>query len=136
MRSYYTPWEDPKGLFFLERRIYMALFKVLRGSSSSLESQPFHDGYAYFTPDDGRFYIDVKLAEAPELYFQVGTEGSDTIYRIEIESATWAALSNTKADKGHQHTIADITALGNILTTGTGSFSQTGTTVNVDLRAD
>ena len=38
----------------------MALFKILKGDSSriSMEATPFHDGYAYFTPDDGGFYID------------------------------------------------------------------------------
>lgn len=38
----------------------MALFKILKGDSSriSMDVTPFHDGYAYFTPDDGGFYID------------------------------------------------------------------------------
>lgn len=38
----------------------MALFKILRGSSSKISTSttPFHDGYAYFTVDDGGFYID------------------------------------------------------------------------------
>lgn len=36
------------------------LFKILRGPSSriSKDTTEFHDGYAYFTPDDGGFYID------------------------------------------------------------------------------
>lgn len=38
----------------------MALFKILKGDSSriSVDITPFHDGYAYFTPDDGALYID------------------------------------------------------------------------------
>lgn len=38
----------------------MALFKILKGDSSRISTSvtPFHDGYAYFTPDDGGFYID------------------------------------------------------------------------------
>lgn len=38
----------------------MALFKILKGDSSRISTDvtPFHDGYAYFTPDDGAFYID------------------------------------------------------------------------------
>lgn len=38
----------------------MALFKILKGDSSriSMDITPFHDGYAYFTPDDGGLYID------------------------------------------------------------------------------
>lgn len=46
----------------------MSLFKILRGASSriSTETTPFHDGYAYFTPDDGAFYIDANNGEAEE----------------------------------------------------------------------
>lgn len=38
----------------------MALFKILKGDSSRISTDvtPFHDGYAYFTPDDGGLYID------------------------------------------------------------------------------
>lgn len=38
----------------------MTIFKFLKGDSSriSLEKTPFHEGYAYFTPDDGCIYID------------------------------------------------------------------------------
>lgn len=38
----------------------MALFKILKGSSTRISTAvtPFHDGFAYFTPDDGGFYID------------------------------------------------------------------------------
>ena len=66
----------------------MALFKVLRGTSTALANQPFHDGYAYFTPDDGRFYIDVQLDTAPPYSFMDGMEDGKHVYRIEIESKT------------------------------------------------
>lgn len=38
----------------------MSLFKILKGDSSRISTDvtPFHDGWAYFTPDDGGFYID------------------------------------------------------------------------------
>lgn len=38
----------------------MALFKILKGHSSRIDMgiPPFHDGYAYFTANDGDFYID------------------------------------------------------------------------------
>ena len=41
----------------------MALFKILRGDSSRISPDvtPFHDGYAYFTQDDGGFYIDSEV---------------------------------------------------------------------------
>lgn len=35
----------------------MALFKIFRGTSENLPNK-IHDGYAYFTTDDGKFYID------------------------------------------------------------------------------
>ena len=42
----------------------MALFKILRGNSEDLknpEKAPLRDGFAYFTPDDGNFYIDAEI---------------------------------------------------------------------------
>ena len=41
----------------------MSLFKILRGDSSRIgtNTTPFHDGYAYFTPDDSGFYIDAEV---------------------------------------------------------------------------
>lgn len=38
----------------------MALFKILKGSSTRLPTVSPTEGYAYFTPDDGKFYIDIK----------------------------------------------------------------------------
>ena len=38
----------------------MALFKVARGLAAALPSQ-ITDGYAYFTTDDGKFYIDAGV---------------------------------------------------------------------------
>ena len=66
----------------------MALFKILRGQSADLDNQPFHDGYAYFTPDDGRFYIDVQSDIEPDYYYSNGKENGKDVYRIEIESKT------------------------------------------------
>lgn len=38
----------------------MAIFKILKGAKSRIgtETTPFHEGYAYFTPEDGGLYID------------------------------------------------------------------------------
>lgn len=38
----------------------MSFFKIFKGDSSriSMDATPFHNGYAYFTPDDGGLYID------------------------------------------------------------------------------
>ena len=43
----------------------MALFKIFKGSKNNLGkdtngTNEAHDGFAYFTPDDGKFYIDIE----------------------------------------------------------------------------
>ena len=91
----------------------MALFKVLRGTAAtiapdSVTKPPFNDGYAYFTPDDGRFYIDVQLDAPPTYYYDSGVVNGKTIYRIEIESQTWQDLITTKSYVGHHHRVSDI----------------------------
>lgn len=50
----------------------MALFKILRGKREGLLNQDgtnlkeFHDGWAYFTTDDQKFYIDTNLGTKAE----------------------------------------------------------------------
>ena len=41
----------------------MALFEILKGKSEKLQQVKATEGYAYFTPDDGKFYIDVNSTE-------------------------------------------------------------------------
>lgn len=43
----------------------MALFKIFRGPSERLKDVKPTEGYAYFTPDDGKFYIDIRDGEIP-----------------------------------------------------------------------
>lgn len=38
----------------------MSLFKIFKGKAANLPSD-MHDGYAYFTTDDGKFYIDAEV---------------------------------------------------------------------------
>lgn len=54
----------------------MSLFKILRGDSSRIDTNttPFHDGYAYFTPDDGGLYIDA-IVNDDEKRIRVNPEG-------------------------------------------------------------
>jgi hypothetical protein len=40
----------------------MALFKIFKGNSANLPEEK-HDGYCYFTTDDGIFYIDYLDAD-------------------------------------------------------------------------
>ena len=36
----------------------MALFKISKGTKSNLDNQTLTEGYCWFTPEDGKFYID------------------------------------------------------------------------------
>lgn len=56
----------------------MALFKIFKGQSEDLENVKATNGYAYFTPDDGNFYIDVDTAESAK----VGATDEDGANRI------------------------------------------------------
>lgn len=77
----------------------MALFKILRGGSSDLTAIALNDGYAYFTPDNGRFYIDVDFTNitgangqplVPANYVKVDTTNSH-LYRIELRPSAAAS---------------------------------------------
>lgn len=56
----------------------MSLFKILKGNSSriSLEATPFHDGWCYFTNDDGGFYIDSTGEDGAEKRTRIGSNAS------------------------------------------------------------
>lgn len=48
----------------------MALFKIFKGKSINLgadsnDTKKTREGFAYFTPDDGKFYIDITEGEDP-----------------------------------------------------------------------
>lgn len=47
----------------LNKVIYMSLFKIYKGKAENLSLQPLVEGHAYFTPDDGGFYIDATKDE-------------------------------------------------------------------------
>ena len=57
----------------------MALFKIEKGKSESLfKNRPdTHDGWCYFTTDEGKMYIDTKTG--------INT-GSDPEYRVALNS--------------------------------------------------
>lgn len=119
----------------------MALFKVLRGPAATIDKTnpskpPFVDGYAYFTPDDGRFYIDVQLDTTPGYYYDMGTVNGKNIYRIEMESGIMAQIKNTKTDIGHHHSRTDIDDFATLtVSTASGDFTYDGT-VDVTIPLD
>lgn len=60
----------------------MALFKIFKGPSERLKDVKPTEGYAYFTPDDGKFYIDIKTAETP----MIGNTSANNTNRICINA--------------------------------------------------
>lgn len=99
----------------------MALFKIFKGLSSNFgkEGNPTNEtkeGFAYFTPDDGKFFIDVTSGETPrlgtstkfganriwinsgnldELIFDCGTAFGWTEHRISFINAGNSIINNT-----------------------------------------
>jgi hypothetical protein len=56
----------------------MALFKILRGPSGNLKDLPLKDGFCYFTPDTGLFYIDYEKDGVTER-IPLNAAGSNTL---------------------------------------------------------
>lgn len=71
----------------------MALFKILRGGKDTLANQPLNDGWAYFTPEDGGFYIDVVGEVGGENYnkrIAVASGGSAIIINRTLFANSWS----------------------------------------------
>lgn len=80
----------------------MALFKQLRGSRASLNTQPLHDGYAYFCVDDGTFHIDYADSNGVLHRKQINakdaeTLGAHTADEFLLEADLDAVLAQAKA---------------------------------------
>lgn len=89
----------------------MALFQILRGKAAKLSSKAFKDGYAYFTPDDGAFYIDAEVDGVQKRIrinpVQAVPEASNS--RPKAPTAYGAVGTGTKyAREDHQHPLQPI----------------------------
>ena len=64
----------------------MALFKIMKGSKDRLSSQAVHEGYAWYTTEDGGFYVDAA---------NVNSSGEDTgdVVRKRINDASRTAFT-------------------------------------------
>lgn len=73
----------------------MSLFKVLRGDSSRISTDitPFHDGWCYFTSDDGGFYIDVVDEHGEEKRTCINPKS--TSIDVILESEDWSDKNQT-----------------------------------------
>ena len=56
----------------------MALFKILQGSAEGLKNLKATEGYAYFTPDDGKFYIDIDSTTSAN-DVRIGNNDEETV---------------------------------------------------------
>lgn len=65
----------------------MSLFKPLRGSRTTLDAQPLHDGYAYFCTDDGSFHIDYTDADGVLQRKQISAKEAESIIGYDIVTA-------------------------------------------------
>lgn len=76
----------------------MALFKILKGDSSRIDTSitPFHDGYAYFTPDDGGFYIDSEdNGEQKRIRINPQNSESSTAVTTTLLASGWSGGQQT-----------------------------------------
>lgn len=87
----------------------MALFQILRGKAAKLSSKAFKDGYAYFTPDDGAFYIDAEVDGVQKRIrinpVQAVPEASQSRPKAPTASTTYGTVgtSTRYAREDHQH---------------------------------
>lgn len=78
------------------------LFKILTGDSSRISTDitPFHEGWAYFTPDNGGFYIDTKNDSGVESRIRVVGDG---VIDGSGSAAVYGTLyANAWGDNSHQ----------------------------------
>lgn len=76
----------------------MALFKILKGDSSRIDMSitPFHDGYAYFTPDDGGFYIDSEdNGKQKRTRINPKSNGNSTAVTATLRASGWSGGQQT-----------------------------------------
>lgn len=78
----------------------MAIFKILEGPSSriDLEATPFHQGWAYFTPDDGGLYIDSEVNGERKRIRVVAAGGGNSIpVSVTLSGSGWISGKQTVA---------------------------------------
>lgn len=99
----------------------MAIFKILKGASSRIDttSTPFNEGYAYFTPDDGGFYIDavvnstnkrIRINEAINNEAPTYTESSTLAFLVSGEKISVAFGKLAKAVSNFISHLSDSTS--------------------------
>lgn len=110
----------------------MALFKIAKGSSNNLGNQGLTEGYCWFTPDDGKFYIDA-IANNTLTRIPLNAKNADTATKL--ATGRTLTIGNTgKTFDGSGNVSWSHTELGatvsNTWTAGTTAGPTIKTTVN------
>ena len=73
----------------------MSLFKIFRGNSSRISTDvtPFHDGYAYFSTDDGGFYIDAETEGGEQKRILVNPKSTEV--QTSLSASAWSEGAQT-----------------------------------------
>lgn len=88
----------------------MALFKPFRGSRTSLDAQPLHDGYAYFCTDDGSFHIDYADADGNLHRQQINGKYAEALTNYNITTILSSSNSDIPTSKAVMDAIDSVTA--------------------------
>ncbi len=65
----------------------MSLFKIMKGSKNRLDNQELHEGYAWYTTEDGGFYIDASDVDAQ------GDDVPSSLSRTRVNEASNTSFS-------------------------------------------
>ncbi|GFI61000.1 hypothetical protein IMSAG049_00151 [Clostridiales bacterium] len=73
----------------------MSDFRILKGNSINISTSktPFHDGWCYFTSDDGSLYIDT-ITNDENKRVKVGTDKSNSNDYI-LSKTNWSSKQQT-----------------------------------------
>ena len=129
----------------------MSLFKILKGERSRISTDvtPFHDGWAYFTPDDDGFYIDsedggeqvrhrINKAMKSEIVTLTANGWSDGVQTVSVPGlgATQDGMAGLPQDATSEEleaaTGAEIRVTGQA--EGSLTFTAAGTVPEADIR--
>lgn len=101
----------------------MALFKISKGKAANLANKPMTDGYAWFTPDDGKFYIDADI------------EGNGTVTRVPLNALKADQDSEGRNIKG-TYSVYYVACNTSTVSAVAGTSTYTPTATFVDFRTN
>jgi hypothetical protein len=88
----------------------MALFKPFRGSRTSLDAQPLHDGYAYFCTDDGSFHIDYYDTDGNLKRKQINSKYAEALTNYNIATVLNSSNLEIPTSEAVMNAIGAVTA--------------------------